>query len=588
MLKINGKNRKNSLSKRNKIIKWLKIIFIGETISQKIAHFYIYFILIGSILLYLPISLKYSDTYEKATNVTFQGLAAEPIIEKAKYSFIDSFFIATSAFSDTGLSTLVVRETYTIFGQVILAILIEVGGVGFVVFWYLIWRIFAKIFKDQSSLEKTLLLQSERGGEKLSTTSKTIMVAVTAVMIFQIIYAIFYSLYFYFVPSFEQQNIIDLQNSDVNGLLIDFKASQITVDNPYRKFFTYHNAGSAIWAGIFHSVSSINNAGFDIFGPFSLSSFRNDHHIVLLFITATQFFIGGIGYPTIFDIYEKIRYKRLYKNRVKYKFSIFTKLSLITSAILLMLPIVIVAPVEVLSKNGSFNVTSQIFEQSLKNNLKFEPSLNIQTPEQLYQTIYGKNSKLDYVLNLWFMIFSSRSAGFSTISMYNLTDVSKLIFSLLMFIGAAPSSTAGGVRTTTFALVMVAIFQKFKGYKQVRLFKRSIPSETINSAYLITLLSAIFLIVAAVGTKITFDFVLPDVRFSIMDVFFEYSSGYGTVGLSVGITSYLTSINLVPLVLLIALMIIGQLGVSTSILAWVKSDAIKWNYSYVDEDVKIG
>lgn len=73
-----------------------------------------------------------------------------------------------------------------------------------------------------------------------------------------------------------------------------------------------------------------------------------------------------------------------------------------------------------------------------------------------------------------------------------------------------------------------------------------------------------------------------------MDVFFEYSSGYGTVGLSVGITSYLTSINLVPLVLLIALMIIGQLGVSTSILAWVKSDAIKWNYSYVDEDVKIG
>ncbi|QMT98341.1 cation transporter [Mycoplasma tullyi] len=588
MLNINGKKRKNSLNKKEKVIKWLRIIFIGETISQKIAHFYIYFILIGSILLYLPISLRYSDTYEKVTNITFQGLAAKPLIEKAKYSFIDSFFIATSAFSDTGLSTLVVRETYTIFGQVILAVLIEVGGVGFVVFWYMIWKVFAKIFKDRSSLEKTLLLQSERGGEKISTTSKTIIVAVTAVMIFQIVYAIFYALYFYFVPAFEQQNILDLKNTDVNSSLVDFKASQITVDNPYKKFFTFHNVGAAIWAGIFHSVSSINNAGFDIFGPFSLSSFRNDQHLVLLFITATQFFIGGIGYPTIFDIYEKLRYKKLYKNQLKYKFSIFTKLSLITSAILLTLPILIVAPVELLSKNSSFNVTSQFFEESLKNNLQFEPSLNIKSPEDLYHTIYGKYPKFDYVFNLWFMIFSTRSAGFATISMYNLTDVSKLMLSLLMFIGAAPSSTAGGVRTTTFALVMVAIFQKFKGYKQVRLFKRSIPPETVNNAYLITLLSAIFLIVAALGTKITLDFAVPEARFSIMDVFFEYSSGYGTVGLSVGITSYLTSINLVPLVLLIALMIIGQLGVSTSILSWVKSDAIRWNYSYVDEDVRIG
>ncbi|MDC4163456.1 cation transporter [Mycoplasma sp. T363T] len=588
MLKKRGKNNNLLLNRKQKIYKLLKIIFIGETISQKIAHFYIYFILIGSILLYIPISLKYSDTYEKVTSLTYQGLNAEALIEKEKYSFIDAFFIATSAFSDTGLSTLVVRETFTIFGQVILAILIEVGGVGFVVFWYLIWKVFAKIFKDHSTLEKTLLLQSERGGEKISTTSKTIIVSVIAVMIFQILYSIFYALYFYFVPAYEQQNILNLQITNVDSTLINFKASQITVDNNFQKFFTYHNPGAAIWAGIFHSVSSINNAGFDIFGPFSLSSFKNDYHILLLFITATQFFIGGIGYPTIFDIYEKIRYKRLYKNTIKYKFSIFTKLSLITSAILLTLPIIIVAPVELLAKNGSFRVTSQFFEESLKGNLTFESSLNINTENDLYHTIYGKNPQLNYLLNLWFMIFSTRSAGFATISMYNLTDASKLLLSILMFIGAAPSSTAGGIRTTTFALVIVAIFQKFKGYKQVRLFKRSIPSETVNNAYLITILSTAFITIAILGTHITFILVKPDVRFSIMDVLFEYSSGYGTVGLSVGITSYLTSITLVPLVLLIALMIIGQLGVTTSILAWVKSNVTKSNYSYVDEDVKIG
>ncbi|MDC4182830.1 TrkH family potassium uptake protein [Mycoplasma bradburyae] len=588
MLKKRGKNNNLLLNRKQKIYKLLKIIFIGETISQKIAHFYIYFILIGSILLYIPISLKYSDTYEKVTSLTYQGLNAEALIEKEKYSFIDAFFIATSAFSDTGLSTLVVRETFTIFGQVILAILIEVGGVGFVVFWYLIWKVFAKIFKDHSTLEKTLLLQSERGGEKISTTSKTIIVSVIAVMIFQILYSIFYALYFYFVPAYEQQNILNLQITNVDSTLINFKASQITVDNKFQKFFTYHNPGAAIWAGIFHSVSSINNAGFDIFGPFSLSSFKNDYHILLLFITATQFFIGGIGYPTIFDIYEKIRYKRLYKNTIKYKFSIFTKLSLITSAILLTLPIIIVAPVELLAKNGSFRVTSQFFEESLKGNLTFESSLNINTENDLYHTIYGKNPQLNYLLNLWFMIFSTRSAGFATISMYNLTDASKLLLSILMFIGAAPSSTAGGIRTTTFALVIVAIFQKFKGYKQVRLFKRSIPSETVNNAYLITILSTAFITIAILGTHITFILVKPDVRFSIMDVLFEYSSGYGTVGLSVGITSYLTSITLVPLVLLIALMIIGQLGVTTSILAWVKSNVTKSNYSYVDEDVKIG
>ncbi|WP_255565820.1 potassium transporter TrkG [Mycoplasma sp. E35C] len=586
------RNKKNNLTldKKKKIKKILKIIFIGETISQKIAHFYIYFILIGSILLYIPVSLQHvQDGYEKVTSLTFDGLNSQPTIEKERYSFIDAFFIATSAFSDTGLSTVVVRETYTIFGQVILAILIEVGGVGFVVFWYLIWRIFAKIFKDRSTLEKTLLLQSERGGEKLSTTSKTIIVAVIAVMIFQIIYSIFYGLYFYFTPTYEQQNLLTSTPKN-DWSLVDFKASQLTVDNKHQFFFTYHNVPNAIWAGIFHSVSSINNAGFDIFGPFSLASFRNDHHIVLLFITATQFFIGGIGYPTIFDIYEKIRYKKLYKNTLKYKFSIFTKLSLITSTVLLLLPIIVVGPVELLTKNGSYQILDQIYDEATRSNANiiFEPSLNINSKQDLYQVVYGANPRLNYVMNLWFMIFSTRSAGFSTISTYNLTDTTKLIFSLLMFIGAAPSSTAGGIRTTTFALVMVAIFQKFRGYKQVRLFRRSIPADTTSNAFLITTLSSIFLIVAIVGVHITLSASLPEHHFSMMDVFFEYSSGFGTVGLSVGITPYITSIIFIPLVFLIALMIIGQLGVSTSILAWVKSDVIKSNYSYIDEDVKIG
>ena len=168
----------NRIHKRKKLIKALKIIFIGDTVPQKIVHFYVYLILIGAILLYLPFSLtSYPNEYSKIINEDYFNvggysalagkiidfdlinqakelgyhklannlyLVLDPISNSPKvvqtdaYTFLDAIFVAASAFSDTGLTTMIVKSTYSVFGQVVIALLIQIGGIGFIVIAYLL------------------------------------------------------------------------------------------------------------------------------------------------------------------------------------------------------------------------------------------------------------------------------------------------------------------------------------------------------------------------------------------------------------------------------------------------------------------
>ena len=119
-----------------KLLAWLKLILWGDSISQRIFHFYIYCILLGAVLLFLPFALK--TDYQKVISyeVDLQGHTISK--QTASYGFLDALFLAVSAFSDTGLSTTVVSETYSVFGQTVLAILLQLGGIGFVVIAFLV------------------------------------------------------------------------------------------------------------------------------------------------------------------------------------------------------------------------------------------------------------------------------------------------------------------------------------------------------------------------------------------------------------------------------------------------------------------
>ncbi|WP_036448607.1 TrkH family potassium uptake protein [Mycoplasmoides pirum] len=608
-------NRFNNFKKRHqKLFKVLKIIFIGDTVPQKIVHFYIYLILIGAILLYLPISLtSYPEPYKKIINEdffangTYSALAKQVInvdldrlkpnnfyslgdnlfvvfdptygtykvIETANFTFLDALFTAASAFSDTGLSTLIVRSTYSIFGQVVIVLLIQIGGIGFIVIFFLIWKFFKSKKNKQDSFSTSIILRAERGNSKLGGTTRTIIVAIVFIFVAELIYAIFYSLYFNFALAYEQQIIGNSITPDSTNL-----AQYVTVNSQYPTYL-YHNPMS-IWAGIFHSISSMNNAGFDIIGSSSLSSYSNDYHAVFLFITMSEFIVGGIGYPVVFDIYEKIRLRKIFNKNHKFRFSLFTKVSLITTLIISILGIIISTSVEMTSVNGIFNLPNQLLSDS---NLQFKDGIDKNT---ISKAIFGNNPSFNAVWRLMFETMSTRSAGFSTINNFLYTDATKGIFIALMFIGAAPSSTAGGIRTTTFAVICLAIWAKLRGKNQVRMFKRGISNQTVNNSFVCFLLILIVLSLSCIITKIIIDSSHPDTNLGLIDILYEFSSAFGTVGLTTGVSGLLTNINPVPFILTILLMIIGQLGVSTTLLTWVKKNPNGNLYSYPSEDLKIG
>lgn len=203
-----------------------------------------------------------------------------------------------------------------------------------------------------------------------------------------------------------------------------------------------------------------------------------------------------------------------------------------------------------------------------------------------------------------FNTMSTRNAGFSTISMYDLSFNTNFIYVILMFIGSAPSSTAGGIRTTTIAIALLGLWGRIRGRDRVRAFGLRIEPKTVERAYII-FLTSIFLVIIVSGIGITsFSdyggkintpgflpinsgsiFANSDSRFSFISIVFETASAFGTTGLSQGITN---ALSVSSKIFLIIIMFIGQLGLSATILVWGRRNSKAKRYAYVTQDVAIG
>ena len=209
------------------------------------------------------------------------------------------------------------------------------------------------------------------------------------------------------------------------------------------------------------------------------------------------------------------------------------------------------------------------------------------TPE--LQGYFGTGSEktwneITYVI---FTTFSSRSAGVSTVPMSEMSDASKWIIIILMFIGCAPSSTGGGIRTTVLAILVMTVVSIMRGHKKVVIFKRTIPQNTVITAFVIVIMSAAIMIVFSI---ITYPTLLSNgYNYNFTDIIFEYSSAYGTVGLSTGVTSVLslqTANSWFTAIFLSLIMIIGQLGVPTTLLSFKNKNNNKI-IEYSEEELKI-
>ncbi len=304
-------------------------------------------------------------------------------------------------------------------------------------------------------------------------------------------------------------------------------------------FIPQHGFYQGLWLAIFHSINSWNNAGFSLFKD-NLIGYQSSG---LLNFTITGLIIfGGIGYQVIIELYLWIR-DRLTKKPERLLFSLNFKVATTTTIILLILG------------------TISFFLIELKN------------PET-----FGQMSLVNKIMAAWFQSVTTRTAGFNTVDFSKMTTAGLFITIALMFIGASPGGTGGGMKTTTLRVLTSCTKAILQGQEQVLLYKRQVAISLI--------LKAVGVLIGSVSTVVLaiMMIALTDPNLNFIEILFEVVSAFATVGLSTGITA---TISPVAKLVLILTMYVGRVGVlllMSAILGDPKPSAIR----YPEENLIVG
>ena len=300
----------------------------------------------------------------------------------------------------------------------------------------------------------------------------------------------------------------------------------------YTTFYKMYDTPLAIYYSVFHSVSAFCNAGFGLYSDsFSRFTFNfNINAIITLLII-----LGGLGFPVIVDLYNHIM-----KKSNRYSMTLHTKIVLSMTAFLLVFGMVAFFISEYYSTMRGFTIHQRL-------------------------------------MTSWFQSVTSRTAGFNTLDQSQMSHSSSLVSMILMFIGASPGSTGGGVKTSTFALLLLTIIALIKGQPDLSIFKRKIGAASARQSVGLIMLALISIFLIA------FLMLLND-RFDMERTLFEAVSAFGTVGLSMGITPHL---NAVSKFLIIILMYFGRVGPLTVLFA-LSQRKKTLHYALAEEKITIG
>ena len=404
-------------------------------------------------------------------------------------NFLDSLFTATSAVCVTGLVTLDTGTHWSVFGQTIIMILIEIGGLGFMSFA----TFFAILLGKKITLKNRLIMQ-----EAMNTFSIQGLVKMVK-----------YVLMFTFVIQFAGALILSTQ------LIPEFGIAKGT-------FYS-----------IFHSISTFCNAGFDLFGNFSSLTGYYSNPVILLTI-GSLIVIGGLGFSVLIELYN---YKR------KKRFSTHTKVVLLMTSVLII--------------GGAVSILL----------------LEYNNPQTL-----GPMGFMDKVVNSILASITPRTAGVNSISTDGMTLAGKLLTIILMFIGGSPGSTAGGLKTSTFGIIIFTVICVIKGREDTEIFGRRFSKELVYKAF-----SLLFIGMTLVLT-VTMILTIVEPGKSFISLLYEATSAFGTVGLSTGVTPTLSHAGKG---IIMIMMYLGRVGPLTVALAFA-SKRKNSKYKYPEGKVLIG
>ncbi len=411
-------------------------------------------ILLGSVFLCLPCSVR--------DGVTIR--------------YIDALYTSTSAVCVTGLIAVDAGDTFTLFGQIVLAMLIQIGGLGVTIVGAgIILAVGKKVnLKGRNIIREAMNLDSGKGTVR-----------------------------------FVKSVLLTTLSFELTGALLSF----IVFSRDYPVF-------KAAWISIFHSIAAFNNSGFDILGDFH-NLIPYQRNVLLNLVTCGLIFFGGIGFLVIREIItKKLRW---------HKYSMHTKVVISVSISLIAAGTVLLKLTEDVTWLGA-----------------------------LFHSV------------------SARTAGFSTYPLGEFTNAGLFVLIALMFIGASPGSTGGGIKTSTL-FVLIQGIKSSATNKSEKGFRYGIPADTFRKAAVVTLLA---LSVVITGTYLM---VVFEPGISLVDSLFEMTSAFGTVGLSTGITTGLCDASKV---LTIIDMYVGRLGPLTIASLWhfTKGERIR----YPDGNIAIG
>lgn len=440
-----------------------------DTLSKKMVWGFIILITVGTILLSLP----------AATN------------EPQGTSFINTVFTATSATCITGLTVVNTAEHWSLFGQIVILVLSEIGALGYMTFAVLLFN----IIRRNLDLSTQLMVKESLNLENLSDTKSVMKYVFGLSALFQ-----------------------------VGG------ACLIAVD-----FIPRYGWKWGLYTSVYHAVMSFCNAGFDVFGN-SLMGFQDDSY--LLIVTIILIIGGGLGFLVWRDLLLYHERKRL---------SLNSKLTLVTTGTLFVVGFVLLL----------------VTEKDL--------------------TLLPKGTSwFNRTVNTLFLSVTPRTAGLVTLPTNDLQAGSIFLLMILMFVGGTPGSTAGGIKTTTFGVLMLQSIAQIRGKKDVEFSRRRFSQNNISRALLLIFLASVVIVIATLILTQTEH--IPK-GFGLEYIVFEVLSAFGTVGLSLGLTPHLTVIGKLVIMLL---MFIGRVGIFTSLYSLSKRQTKFNQIRYPEENILIG
>lgn len=403
-------------------------------------------ILTGAILLKLPVATK-------------QGISTP---------FLDCLFTATSAVCVTGLVVVDTGTYWSTFGQIVIMLLIQIGGLGFMTFA----SFFAVLLGKKISLKERLIMQEAYN-------------------------------------SFNIQGMVKLMFYVIG---ITFSIEGIGAVLLATQFIPEYGLGKGIYYSIFHAVSAFCNAGFDLIGNFKSLTPYVDNTVITLTIGGL-IVIGGLGFIVITELINTRNLRRL---------TLHTKVVLLTTGLLVLTGMILFF----------------LFECNNPNTM-------------------GKLSLKGKILASLFASITPRTAGYNTIPLDTMTNSGKFLTIILMFIGASPGSTGGGIKTSTAMLIFLTVLAVIHGREDTELFKKRFGKNLVYKAFSIVTISMTLITMVVMVLSVT-ESATP------IEIVYEAVSAFGTVGLTLGLTTRLTPIGKVIIVIT---MYIGRVGPLTFALA---------------------